>query len=150
MVSLDAGAEQEVSRRDTVKGHEFKKDHYVLFANEDFDSVKVESSSMMVVEKFVEASSLDPIYYDASYYLAPDGRARKTFTPFCVTLWRDQEKSRPPFSRKPCSRSCMSLMAYRVLEVGHSQLRAGGVRRGHSKPADMPIRRSRAFKAFQS
>ena len=27
----------------------------------------------MKVEKFVDAASIDPIYYDASYYLAPDG-----------------------------------------------------------------------------
>ena len=74
MVSLDAGTEQEVARRDTVKGYEFKKDSYVLFSDEDFDSVKVESSSTMTVEKFVDANSIDPIYYDASYYLAPDGK----------------------------------------------------------------------------
>lgn len=74
MVSLDAGTEKEVARRDTVKGYEFKKDHYVLFSDEDLDSVKVESSSTMTVEKFVDASSIDPIYYDASYYLAPDGK----------------------------------------------------------------------------
>ncbi len=74
MVSLDAGTEREVSRRDTVKGYEFKKDHYVLFSDEDFDSVKVESSSTMTVEKFVDADSIDPIYYDSSYYLAPDGK----------------------------------------------------------------------------
>ncbi len=74
MVSLDAGTDAEVARRDTVKGYEFKKDHYILFSDEDFDSVKVESSSTMTVEKFVDASSIDPIYYDSSYYLAPDGK----------------------------------------------------------------------------
>ena len=74
MVSLDAGTEQEIARRDTVKGYEFKKDHYILFSDEDFDNVKVESSSTMMVEKFVDADSIDPIYYDASYYLAPDGK----------------------------------------------------------------------------
>ena len=30
---------------------------------------------MMTIEKFVTAESIDPIYYDASYYLAPDGKA---------------------------------------------------------------------------
>jgi DNA end-binding protein Ku len=29
----------------------------------------------MTIEKFVNAGSVDPIYYDTSYYLAPDGRA---------------------------------------------------------------------------
>ena len=74
MVSLDAGTEKEISRRDIVKGFEFKKDHYVLLSDEDFDSVKVDSSSTMMVEKFVDAGSIDPIYYDSSYYLAPDGK----------------------------------------------------------------------------
>ena len=74
MVSLDAGTGQEIARRDTVKGYEFKKDTYLLLSDEDFDSVKVESSSVMMVEKFVDADSIDPVYYDASYYVAPDGK----------------------------------------------------------------------------
>jgi len=44
-------------------------------ADEDFDSVKVESSSVMTVEKFVDTDSIDPVYYDAAYFLAPDGDA---------------------------------------------------------------------------
>ena len=75
MVSLDAETGEEVARRDTVKGYEFQKNRYLLMTDEDFDSVKVESSSTMKVEKFVDAESIDPIYYDASYYVAPDGRS---------------------------------------------------------------------------
>jgi DNA end-binding protein Ku len=29
----------------------------------------------MTVEKFVDTGSIDPMYYDASYYVAPDGKA---------------------------------------------------------------------------
>ena len=58
-----------------MKGYEFKKDHYLIVTDEDLDSVKVESSSVMTVEKFVDADSIDPMYYDASYFLAPDGQA---------------------------------------------------------------------------
>jgi DNA end-binding protein Ku len=75
MVTQDAGTGQELSRRDLVKGYEFKKDHYLLLTEADLDSVKVESSSIMSIEKFVDAASIDPIYFDASYYLAPDGKA---------------------------------------------------------------------------
>ena len=75
MVTQDAETGQELSRRDLVKGYEFKKDHYLLLSDEDLDSVKVDSSSVMAVEKFVEADSIDPLYFDASYYLAPDGKA---------------------------------------------------------------------------
>jgi len=75
MLSVDSGTGQEVERRDLVKGYEFKRDHYVLLSDEDFDSVKVESSSVMSVEKFVDAGSIDPMYYDASFFVAPDGQA---------------------------------------------------------------------------
>src|ERR1700712_5694297 len=74
MVSQDAQTGEELSRRDTVKGYEFSKGQYVIITDEDLESVRVESSGLMAVEKFVDAESIDPIYYDTSYYLAPDGK----------------------------------------------------------------------------
>ena len=74
MVTQDAETGKELSRRDLVKGYEFKKDHYVIITDEDLASVKVDSSSVMTIEKFVEADSIDPIYFDTGYYLAPDGK----------------------------------------------------------------------------
>lgn len=74
MVSQDAQTGEEVARRDTVKGYEFAKGQYVIITDEDLESVRVESSELMKVEKFVDAGSIDPIYYDSSYYLAPDGK----------------------------------------------------------------------------
>src|SRR6476661_1941958 len=75
MVTQDAETGKELERRNLVKGYEFQKDQYLLLSDEDFDSVKVESSSVMAIDKFVEANSIDPIYYAGSYYLAPDGDA---------------------------------------------------------------------------
>ena len=75
MVTQDAGTGKELERRNLVKGYEFRKDQYLLLSDEDFDSVKVESSSIMTIEKFVETDSIDPVYYDAAYFLAPDGDA---------------------------------------------------------------------------
>jgi DNA end-binding protein Ku len=75
MLTVDGETEKEVERRNLVKGYEFQKNTYLLLTNEDFDSVKVESSEVMTIEKFVDAASIDPLYYDAGYYLAPDGTA---------------------------------------------------------------------------
>ena len=75
MVSQDGETGEEVSRRDTVRGYEFKKDTYLILNEEDFESARVESSSNINVEKFVDISSVDPIYFDASYYMGPDGDA---------------------------------------------------------------------------
>ena len=73
MISQDAETGDSVSRKDLVKGYEFKKDNYLILEDEDFDSARIESSTTVKIEKFVDAGSIDPIYFDASYYMAPDG-----------------------------------------------------------------------------
>ncbi len=75
MMTVDGETGKEVERRNLVKGYEFKKNTYLLLTNEDFESIKVDSSEVMNVEKFVDANSIDPLYYDSGYYLAPDGSA---------------------------------------------------------------------------
>jgi DNA end-binding protein Ku len=75
MVTVDADTGDELERRNLVKGYEYKKNHYLLLSDEDLASVRVESSATITVEKFVDAASIDPMYYDAAYYLAPDGKA---------------------------------------------------------------------------
>lgn len=73
MVTVDGQTGDEVRRSDLVKGYEFRKNTYLLLYDEDFESLKIESTTVMSIEKFVEADSIDPIYYDTGYYLAPDG-----------------------------------------------------------------------------
>lgn len=75
MVTQDAETEEEVSRSDLVKGFEFEKDRYVLLGDEDFRQARIESSSTLTIGKFVDAQSIDPIFFDTSYYVAPDGEA---------------------------------------------------------------------------
>jgi DNA end-binding protein Ku len=62
-----------VERSDLVKGYQYEKDQYVVFTEEDFDKVQIESSKAIVIEKFVDAGEVDPIYFETPYYLAPDG-----------------------------------------------------------------------------
>ena len=73
LLTVDAETGEEVARRDFMKGYEFKKNRYLLLSDEDIDSVRVPSSATMTVEKFVPVGMLDPICFDASYYLVPDG-----------------------------------------------------------------------------
>jgi DNA end-binding protein Ku len=75
MVSQDAETDEEVSRGDLVKGYEFEKDRYVLMDDDDFEQARIESSSTLTIGKFVSTESIDPIFFDTSYYVAPDGDA---------------------------------------------------------------------------
>ena len=74
-VTLDAETDEEVPRGDLVRGYEFEKDRYVLIEDKDFDSARIESSSTMTVDKFVARDAIQPIYFDTSYFMVPDGEA---------------------------------------------------------------------------
>src|SRR5690606_18718956 len=65
--------------------------------DEDFDKVQIESSKAIVIEKFVDAKDVDPIYFDSPYYVAPDGAvAEETFR---VIQWAMREKKKVALSR---------------------------------------------------
>jgi DNA end-binding protein Ku len=75
MITQDAETGEEVSRRDLAKGYEFRKDNYLILIDEDFDAARIESSETMVIDKFVATDAIDPIYFETSYYMVPDGEA---------------------------------------------------------------------------
>src|SRR6201996_8590656 len=63
-----------IDRSDLVKGYELKKGHYVLLSDEDIQSVKLESTKTIDIERFVPETDIDRIYWDNPYYLVPDGK----------------------------------------------------------------------------
>ncbi|HEX5070539.1 MAG TPA: Ku protein [Vicinamibacterales bacterium] len=65
--------ETEVPNTDLVKGYEFEKGQYVVLDEEDIAKVKPESTRVINVVQFADASLIDPVYVERPYYLAPDG-----------------------------------------------------------------------------
>ncbi len=63
----------EIDRADLVKGYQFEKDRYVVVTNDEMEAVEIESSKTIDIDGFVKATEIDPIYFDSTYYLAPDG-----------------------------------------------------------------------------
>jgi DNA end-binding protein Ku len=72
--------EREVPISEIVKGYEFEKGRYVVMTEDDMSKVKPESTRVIDLVQFTEASSIDPVYVERPYYLAPDGpMAREAF-----------------------------------------------------------------------
>src|SRR5580704_4146838 len=63
----------EIERADLVKGYQFEKDRYVVVTPEELDAIEIESSKTIDIDGFVDADTVDPVYLDTPYYLAPDG-----------------------------------------------------------------------------
>jgi DNA end-binding protein Ku len=65
--------DREVPNTEIVKGYEFQKGRYVVVTEEDFAKVTVESTRVINLVQFSDDASIDPMYVDKAYYLAPDG-----------------------------------------------------------------------------
>jgi len=68
-----AHCNREVPNTEIVKGYEFEKGRYVVLSDDDFDKVRPESTRVIDLVQFADASSIDPMFVDRTYYLAPDG-----------------------------------------------------------------------------
>jgi DNA end-binding protein Ku len=64
----------EVPNTDLVKGYEFEKGRYVVLDDEDLAKVRPASTRVINVVQFTEAATIDPVYVERPYYLAPDGQ----------------------------------------------------------------------------
>src|SRR6185437_1997130 len=63
-----------IERSELVKGYEVSKGAYVLLTNDEINSVKLESTKTIDIERFVPGDEIDRLYWDNPYYLAPDGK----------------------------------------------------------------------------
>jgi DNA end-binding protein Ku len=63
-----------VERSDLVRGFEVDKGRYVVVSDEEIQAVKLESTRTLDIERFVDAQEIDRLYWNAPYYLAPDGK----------------------------------------------------------------------------
>ena len=75
-----ATEEKVVPREDMVKGYEFAKDQYVMFSPEELKALEEMGTHMVEILEFVPIESVDPVYYDKAYYLAPDKGGAKPYT----------------------------------------------------------------------
>jgi DNA end-binding protein Ku len=68
-----------VSRAELVKGFEYEKDKYVVVEDDEVKKMAPKSAKVMEVLEFVQGADVDPIYYESSYYMAPDEAGEKPY-----------------------------------------------------------------------
>ncbi len=68
-----------VAREEMVKGYEFAKDQYVIFSPVELKAFEEAGTHMAEITEFVPLESVDPVYFDKAYYLAPDKGGAKPY-----------------------------------------------------------------------
>jgi DNA end-binding protein Ku len=71
---------KEVAWEDLVRGYEISKGEYVILEPEEIDAAKPESSTTIEIGDFVEATEIDPVYFEKSYFLEPTDVGVKPFS----------------------------------------------------------------------
>jgi DNA end-binding protein Ku len=80
-----------VERSEMVKGYEFSKDHYVMFSPEELKALEDSTSQAIDIGQFVPLESVDPLYFDGTYYLAPDKGGAKPYTLLATALKQSKQ-----------------------------------------------------------
>ena len=68
-----------VDWNDVVRGFEYAKGKFVPMTDEELENVPLDTAGTVSVSAFVDLAEIDPIYYERSYYLAPDEGGQKAF-----------------------------------------------------------------------
>jgi DNA end-binding protein Ku len=75
-----------VERDQMVKGYEFAKDQYVTFEPEEIKALEEAGTHSIDIAEFVPIESVDPVYFDKTYYLAPDKGGAKPYALLTAAL----------------------------------------------------------------
>jgi DNA end-binding protein Ku len=70
---------QEVEFTELVKGYEWSRDHYVVVAPEELEGLAPKAGRSIDIEEFVDLADIDPLFFEHSYYLVPDGPAARPY-----------------------------------------------------------------------
>jgi DNA end-binding protein Ku len=75
-----------VQRSEMTKGYEFAKDQYVMFSAEELKALEDATTHTIDISEFVPLDSVDPVYFDRTYFLAPDKGGAKPYSLLAVAL----------------------------------------------------------------
>ena len=80
-----------VERSEMVKGYEFAKDQFVMFTAEELKALEDATTHSIDIGQFVPLESVDPVYFDGTYYLAPDKGGAKPYNLLSTALRRTKQ-----------------------------------------------------------
>jgi DNA end-binding protein Ku len=81
--------DKEVPYNELARGFEYAKGQHVILTDEDFEKLPLASKHTIELTSFVDASEIDPVYYEKSYYLEPTEVGVK---PYALLLRALEEK----------------------------------------------------------
>jgi len=82
---------KEVPWEHIVKGYEVSPGQVVVIKPEELERLDPKATRSIDIESFVNLAEIDPIFYEASYYLVPDRQATKAYA-LLVSAMKDSQR----------------------------------------------------------
>ncbi len=71
---------KQVEWNEIVRGYEYEPDRFVIFTDEELSGIRKERSQTIDIVEFIQLTDIDPVYFDKSYYLAPESSGKKAYS----------------------------------------------------------------------
>ena len=81
---------EELRRDELVKGYEFARNQFAAINPQEVKAAEVETSDTIDLFHFVNGADVDPIYFERSYYVAPDSGAEKVYALLLEAMRREE------------------------------------------------------------
>jgi DNA end-binding protein Ku len=81
---------EEISQSELVKGYEFARNEFAPINSQEIKAAEVETSDTIDLFHFVNGADVDPIYFERSYYVAPDSGAEKVYALLLEAMRREE------------------------------------------------------------
>lgn len=75
-----------IERSEIVKGYETDKNDYVVVADDELKKIAPPTATTMEIIQFVRSDEVDPIFFESSYYVAPEDKTAKPYSLFIAAL----------------------------------------------------------------
>ncbi|HEV7920141.1 MAG TPA: Ku protein, partial [Thermoanaerobaculia bacterium] len=72
--------ERTIDRTETAKGYEFSRGQYVLFSEEELKAIEERATQAIEINEFLPSTTIDPIFFQKAFYLAPDKGGERAYT----------------------------------------------------------------------
>lgn len=104
---INENTRKEVPYDKIVKGYKYKEDNYVIIEDSDFEAAAPEKTKTIEIESFVDIASVNPMYYETSYYAEPEAKSNKAYALLVQVLKKSKKAGLARFVLRSSESLCI-------------------------------------------
>jgi len=104
---INENTRKEVPYDKIVKAYKWKDDNYVIVEDSDFEAAAPEKTKTIEIEAFVDIDSVNPMFYETSYYAEPEAKSNKAYALLLQVLKKSKKAGLARFVLRSSESLCI-------------------------------------------